>query len=178
LTARRYNIFEASDRAKKHPKVVRHTKLCGVEGKMTSEKISVRLDSQLYQKVRDRCKEAGFDITSIARNALESYLADRSEENLDESDAGLVPPDQIYSRLGPYFAYSGDLKKKLHDQYLELMTIAYAAQKHFPRSRGVKEIYGGLLKLSKYFDLSSDVGRNGESIAFGQFKPPISTQTE
>lgn len=119
---------------------------------MSSHRITVRLNEQLHNLLKKTCDDSGHDLTTVVRKALESVLnSGEDSRQEDGNEIVTVPPEDIYEKVGRYLAWGrGDLRVELKKQYIEILATAFAAQRHFPRTPGIKEAYAGLLQISAH----------------------------
>ncbi|MBN2319871.1 MAG: hypothetical protein JXR49_12370 [Acidobacteria bacterium] len=120
---------------------------------MPSRRITVRLNENLHDHIKRHCDDTGCDVTAVVRKALGSFFSKDEESRQNEGDEIItVPPEEIYDRVGNYLAWGrGDLRAEFKRQFVEILATAFATQRHFPKTPGVKEAYAGLLQISSHF---------------------------
>jgi hypothetical protein len=118
------------------------------------KRITLRINDQCFEKLQSRCREAGLDTSFVVRDALGRYFADSGTMSQEAklASTGQVMPAEGFERLGPYRAWSGDLRAELRKRLLEMLAISYATVEQFPRTPGVREVY--LAVLDAYYQLN------------------------
>ena len=123
-------------------------------------RITIRLDTQAYEKLRAKSQAVDLDLSFLVRDALAKYLDQKAPEAREDRGAGgLVMPDEAFALTGPYRAWSGDLRTELRERFLDLMAIAHSAAQTWPKSAGIREVYAGLLSLAHNLGIGTGGGR-------------------
>ena len=108
-----------------------------------SRRITIRPGDELCERVVHKAaQEAGTDITTIVRLALEASLAaDAAPNGNGPSKRPLPPPDEIDSLVQKYGGWgSGDIRKERARLYRELLAVSFACKRGFLRTPGFSVI--------------------------------------
>jgi hypothetical protein len=112
----------------------------------TDRRVTVRLDSGLFEKVNSRCNELGIDLSTAIRRALSQFI---EGDCVSREDANPTMPAEASALMGRYQVWGSDLKEKLRGNFLQLLAMAYVTERRWPRSMWVRELYRALLPLYK-----------------------------
>jgi len=102
---------------------------------MGSHRITVRLDDGIHSLLTERCRQAQIDISFVVRQALQAAMKGDPEHPVPGAhQGGIVPPQEIFARVGPYLAWGrGDLRDEVRRQFIELLSASWACARLFPR---------------------------------------------
>jgi len=122
---------------------------------MGSDRITVRVSGQTRESLKRRCRESGYDVSFVVRQALEAFLNGEAEngEGHGSPNGGHVMPQEAFALTGPYRAWSGDLRVEVRRRFTELLAAAHVCAQHWPKTPGVRESYARLLELCPFFGL-------------------------
>jgi hypothetical protein len=127
-------------------------------GRMMGRRITVRLKNEGYEKLSRRSQETNLDFSFIVRDALGRYLDGGSAESGTATPAGSHGmPREAFMLAGPYRAWSGDLRVELRKRILELIAVAHVTAGYWPKTKGIREVYAGLLGLCHHLGIGEGV---------------------
>ncbi|MBZ5499139.1 MAG: hypothetical protein LAP85_22295 [Acidobacteriia bacterium] len=112
-----------------------------------SRRVTIRLGDEDYAKLQNRCQAMNLDTSFVVKEALGRYFSDSGTTSQEAKPASTsqVMPAEGFERLGPYRAWSGDLRAELRKRLLEMLALSYATAEQFPRTKGVREVYIAVL---------------------------------
>ena len=117
-----------------------------------ARRITVRLKNEGYEKLRLRSQETNLDFSFIVRDALGRYLD-------GESTASHVMPAESFKLTGPY-RRGDDLRVELRRRFLDLLALSHVTAEYWSKTKGIREVYVGLLALSHHLDIGEGVGHD------------------
>ena len=122
------------------------------------KRITIRLDDESHENLRKRSQEVGLDVSFLLRQAINKYLEEGAAGQVAKCAAAIPGmPAEAFSLEGDYRAWSGDLRKELRRQFLQLLAVAHTTADHWPRTAGIREVYVGLLELGRYLEIGNGV---------------------
>jgi hypothetical protein len=112
-------------------------------------RISLRLDPERLELLQKHCYEAGYDLSRVVRQALDSYFGAELGRSPDGAPPRrLAPPEQIIPLTSKYLGWGdGDLRKEFKRLYRETLAAAIASKRLYPRTEWVIRTYEALLAL-------------------------------
>lgn len=113
------------------------------------KRITFRLDDNLYAQIQRRCQEIGIDYSALIRSAIVLRLEGESESK-GIVDMGM--PAEALARIGKYQVWGSDLKERLRENFLQLLAMAYVTERRWLKTKWVKQLYQGLLPLSRHLE--------------------------
>ena len=123
-----------------------------------SRRITIRVGDEDYEKLRQRCQDATLDLSFLIRDAIGTYLEGGTPaQEAKRTDTGLVMPPEAFALTGPYRAWSGDLRIELKERFLELLALAHTAAEHWPKTKGIREVYVALLSVCQHLGIGDGV---------------------
>ena len=122
-----------------------------------TKRVTVRLSDDMYEKLRLRSAASDLDVSCLVREAVDRYIAETAvSTHASQGEAGgPVMPAEAFALEGPYRAWPGDLRVELRKRFLQLLAIAHVTILNWPKTQGVREVYAGLLALSKYLNIAN-----------------------
>ena len=136
------------------PKRSQSIKISKPERNRTDRRLTVRLDQELYEKVQGYCHDATLDYSALVRKALADYL---NSDTASQAKVNSTMPSEALRLIGRYQTWGYDLREQFRTRFLELLAMAHATSKRWPRTEWVREVYLGLIQL--YQHLESENGR-------------------
>ena len=120
-------------------------------------RITVRLDNEGYAKLQRRSQEAGLDLSFLVREAIGRYLNGTSADPGTATPAsGQVMPAEAFRLTGPY-RRGDDLRVELRKRFLDLLALSHVTAEYWSKTKGIREVYAGLLALCQHLRIGEGV---------------------
>lgn len=118
-----------------------------------SGRITVRLESELLERLRRYCEDTNCDVSHAVRQGLDHLWASESGSVAAEATPKrLSPPQNIFDLVPQYLSWGdGDVRKERTRLFCELLAVSFTCKKLYPRTKGMLEGYEGLLRLCQFF---------------------------
>lgn len=115
------------------------------------QRITIRLDNEVYESLQGRSQELGLDRSFLIREAILKYLdGEASDPEAMKSSARHAMPPEAFALTAPFRAWNGDLRTELRKRFLELLALANVTAEHWPKTKGMREVYLGILAVCEH----------------------------
>jgi len=124
------------------------------------KRITFRIENGDYERLSGRSRDTGLDCSYLIRRAIAEYLEGepRARDTKSEHVAPrAVLPAEAFALTPPFRGWPGDLRAELKKRYMEMLALASITVAHWPRTKGIREVYDGLLELAHYLDIKDGV---------------------
>jgi hypothetical protein len=130
---------------------------CPKNAEIAPPNSEVGLSDDMYEKLHLRSEASDLDVSCLLREAVDRYLAETAgpTHGPQSQAGGPVMPPEAFALEGPYRAWPGDLRVELRKRFLQLLALAHVTSLNWPKTQGVREVYAGLLALSKYLNIAN-----------------------
>jgi hypothetical protein len=112
------------------------------------------------EKLHKYSKELNVDISTLVRSAITQYL-DNNSQTLKVIDDAMPP--EAFQHTGPFLAWGkGDLRIELKSRLKQLLALAFVCQKHYPKTKGMRDVYLNLLPICRHLGIGEDCQTKNE----------------
>jgi len=126
-------------------------------GNGTDGRVTFRMDTSLYERFQRHSRESGVDSSTLVRSALTQFLDEGSA--VSGSPPRLAMPPEAFESLNDATVWPKDHRVELKERFLKIVAMSYSAAKLYPKTRGLRELHVGLLKLCPHLGIGKNVGQ-------------------